>query len=206
MPATAPEWDLKHATASQGEFLEPASIVRELLPVLPLGPALDLACGTGRHTLLLAGRHQPVFAVDWSQTALAILSQRARSLNYLVHPGIASEVQPPGGSRGIRLVSADLDHVDLPASSFSLILCVQFLQRALFQQIERALQPGGLLLFETFTRAQLEFAGSPRNPAFLLDPSELRTAFTGLEILFYRELRAGQGIASLVARKPDSLR
>jgi tellurite methyltransferase len=177
--------------------------VSELLPLLPSGPTLDLACGTGRHTLLLASRHQPVVAVDWSQTALHLLSQRAHSLNYSVHPGIASEVQPLGLSRGIWLVNADLGHGQLPANAFSLILCVQFLQRALFPQIERALRPGGVLLFETFTRAQLEFAGGPRNPAYLLDPGELRTAFAGLEIVFYRELRAGQGIASLVARKPD---
>jgi len=42
----------------------------------------------------------------------------------------------------------------------------------------------------------------PRNPEHLLEVGELRTAFPGLEIVFYRELRAGQGIASLVARKP----
>jgi len=54
---------------------------------------------------------------------------------------------------------------------------------------------------ETFTSAQLEFAGGPRNPAYLLETGELRDAFPGLRVLFYRELRAGQGIASLIARK-----
>jgi len=206
MPASASDWDLKHAAASRGEIPPPARIVSELLPLLPSGPALDLACGTGRHTLLLASRQQPVTAVDWSQTALEILSQRARSLDLTVHPGMPSEIHPHGLSRGICLVNADLDNVALAAKAFSLILCVQFLQRRLFQMIERALRPGGVLLFETFTRAQLEFSGGPRNPAYLLDPGELRMAFPGLEILFYRELRAGQGIASLVARKPDEAR
>ncbi|MGH9675667.1 MAG: class I SAM-dependent methyltransferase [Candidatus Acidiferrum sp.] len=202
MPANATEWDLKHAAASQNAPPEPASIVREMLPLFPAGPALDLACGTGRHTLLLAGRHQPVTAVDWSQTALTILAQRARGLHYHVHPVITPEVAAPSSTRGIWLVNADLDLAVLPANSFSLILCVQYLQRTLFPQIERALNPGGVLLFETFTRAQLEFADGPRNPAYLLAPGELREAFPELEVLFYRELRAGQGIASLVARKP----
>jgi tellurite methyltransferase len=205
MSATAPEWDLRHAAAAQGEFPPPASIVRELLPLLPMGPALDLACGTGRHTLLLAERHQPVVAVDWSRTALEILAGRAKSLNYVVHPGIAADVQPVRGARGIWLVAADLDHANLPANAFLLILCTQFLQRRLFLQMERALRPGGVLLFETFTRAQLEFAGGPRSPEHLLEVGELRTAFPGLEIVFYRELRAGQGIASLVARKPEAV-
>ncbi len=65
----------------------------------------------------------------------------------------------------------------------------------------RALRTNGVLLMETFTRAQLEFPGGPRNPAYLLETGELRDAFPGLSVLFYRELRAGQGIASLVARK-----
>jgi hypothetical protein len=58
-----------------------------------------------------------------------------------------------------------------------------------------------MLLFETHTVAQLDFAGGPRNPEYLLDLGELRAAFPGLRSLFYRELRAGKGIASLIAQK-----
>jgi hypothetical protein len=65
----------------------------------------------------------------------------------------------------------------------------------------RALRPDGVLMFETYTRAQLEFAGGPRNPAYLLETGELREAFPELRVVFYRELRAGQGIASLLAQK-----
>jgi tellurite methyltransferase len=82
-----------------------------------------------------------------------------------------------------------------------LILCVQYLQRSLFPQMVRALRPEGILLMETFTQAQLEFSGGPRNPAYLLETGELREAFPDLCVLFYRELRAGVGIASLVAKK-----
>jgi tellurite methyltransferase len=206
MPANASEWDVKHSAAAQGALPEPASIVREMLPLLPVGPALDLACGTGRHTLLLASRPQSVVAVDWSPVALNILEQRARSLNFAVSHASSPEITSPGERRGIRLVQADLESAVLPAAAFALILCVQYLQRSLFPQIERALLPQGVVLFETFTRAQLEFAGGPRNPLHLLELGELRGAFPGLEVLFYRELRAGQGIASLVARRPRGRR
>ncbi len=90
-----------------------------------------------------------------------------------------------------------------PEALFSLILCLQYLQRSLFQQMAAALRPGGVLVFETFTKAQLNYSGGPRNPAYLLESGELRTAFPGLHTLFYRELNAGQGIASLVAQKPQ---
>jgi SAM-dependent methyltransferase len=104
---------------------------------------------------------------------------------------------------GIDLVQADLERIEnLPANSYALILCVRYIERSLFPQICRALRPAGMLLFETYTKAQLDFAGGPRDPAHLLDKGELRRAFPELETVFYRELRAEQGIASLAARKP----
>jgi tellurite methyltransferase len=167
--------------------------------LLPLGPALDLACGTGRHTLLLASRRQAVTAVDSSDVALGILGQRAQALHCEI-----SRVKIFARRQGIQLWLADLEEIDLPAQAFSLVICVNYLQRSLFRQMERALIPGGVLLVETYTVAQLDFAGGPRNPNYLLARGELRTAFPGLRSLFYRELRAGKGIASLIARKPGS--
>jgi tellurite methyltransferase len=79
---------------------------------------------------------------------------------------------------------------------------VQYLQRSLFPRMVRALRPDGVLLMETFTQAQIEFSGGPQNPAYLFETGELREAFPEMCVLFYRELRAGIGIASLVAKKP----
>jgi hypothetical protein len=47
----------------------------------------------------------------------------------------------------------------------------------------------------------MELPGGPRNPAYFLEAGELRAAFPELSVLFYRELRAGVGAASLVAKK-----
>jgi SAM-dependent methyltransferase len=176
--------------------------MRELLPLLPCGPALDIACGTGRHALFLAARHQHVTAVDWSGAGLGVLEARARAMRVPIRRISSLEKAGKSLPGGIDLMQADLDRLELPVNSFELILCMQYLQRSLFRQLPRALRPGGVLLFETYTRAQLEFAGGPRNPEYLLVPGELRDAFPDLRILFYRELRAGQGIASLVAQKP----
>jgi tellurite methyltransferase len=202
MSANPAEWDARHRQAAQKPPAEPASIVCEWLPLLPVGPTLDLACGTGRHSLLLAARGQSVAAVDWSEAALDILEERARKAElHVTHSDANDGSRSP--VRGIRLVQADLEQFQLPADSFVVILCLQYLQRSLFQQMTRALQPGGMLLFETFTQTQLNYSGGPRNPEYLLEPGELRAAFPGLKLLFYRELNAGQGIASLVAQKPS---
>ena len=202
MPASTSEWDAKYRAAAEGPPAEPAAFVRELLPLLPLGPALDLACGAGRHTLLLAARQQPVTAVDSSPVALEILQRCAQASDCTVARIERSE-QITNRRQGILLWKADLEEVSLPSQMFSVVLCVNYLQRSLFPQIERALIPGGMLLFETHTVAQLAFAGGPRNANYLLESGELRTAFPALRGLFYRELRAGKGIASLIAQKPN---
>jgi tellurite methyltransferase len=205
MPAAAhlAEWDERHraAAGAGGAAAEPETFVTDLLALLPGGLALDLACGTGRHSLLLAARGQRVVAVDGSAVALDIVEARARGMSFAVRRARSVEQVQASGA-GIDLIQTDLEKVHLPSGFFSLIVCVHYLQRSLFAQIERALAPGGMLLFETFTRAQLEFAGGPKSTEYLLDCGELRVAFPGLRLLFYRELRAGKGIASLIAQKP----
>jgi tellurite methyltransferase len=204
MPSSQSDWDAKHRLAAEAPPFEPASIVRELLPLLPVGPALDIACGTGRHALFLAARGQHVRAVDFSSVALDSLEARAcGGLNATVRR--IESLEPAGRPLhgGLELMQADLECTQLPERCYDLILCIQYLQRSLFPQMARALRPDGVLLIETFTRAQLEFQGGPRNPEYLLETGELREAFPDLCVLFYRELRAGQGIASLLARRPE---
>jgi len=196
-------WDAKHRLAAGAPPAEPASIVRELLPLLPSGPALDIACGTGRHALLLASRRQQVTAVDSSSVALKILEARARGMGAPVRRSKSLHEAGRTFRGGLELMQADLERTDLPERCYDLILCIQYLQRSLFPQMARALRPGGVLLFETYTRVQLEYAGGPRNAAYLLETGELREAFPELSVMFYRELRAGQGIASLVAKRQD---
>ncbi len=185
MSSSQSDWDEKYRLTAAAQPAEPASIVQELLPLLPRGPALDVACGTGRHSFLLGARGQHVTGVDWSGAGLEVLEARARAEGIPIRR-ISSAAQIAKRHHGVEL-----------------ILCVQYLQRSLFPELQRALRPGGFLLFETFTRAQLEFNGGPRNPEYLLDSGELRTAFPELRVIFHRELRAGQGIASLLAQKPN---
>jgi tellurite methyltransferase len=204
MSSSQSDWDEKYRLTAAAQPAEPASIVGELLPLLPRGPALDVACGVGRHSLLLGGRGQHVTAVDWSSAGLEMLEAQARAEGIAIRRVSSAEQIVKRHQGGIDLVQADLEQLQLPENTFELILCVQYLQRSLFPELEQALRPGGFLLFETFTRAQLEFSGGPRNPEYLLDSGELRTAFPELRVIFHRELRAGQGIASLLARKPKN--
>jgi SAM-dependent methyltransferase len=201
MPNSQSEWDAKHRLAAEAPPSEPASIVRELLPLLPSGPALDIACGTGRHALFLAARGQRVTAVDYSSVGLDLLEVRACSQHVPLRRRDSLHASGRHLHGSLELIQANLEEAQLPEHCYDLILCVQYLQRSLFPQMVRALRPEGVLLMETFTRAQMEFSGGPRNPAYLLETRELRGAFPEMCVLFYRELRAGVGIASLLAKK-----
>ena len=204
MPTSQPEWDAKHSSAANEAAEAPAGILSELWPLLPAGAALDLACGRGRNAIFLAEHGRHVTSVDWSGAALDILEERARALKIPVRRISRIDEAEQTTRAGINLLQTDLETVTLPANRYSLILCIRYLERTLFPQIGRALRPGGMLLFETYTKTQLDFSGGPRDPAHLLNTGELRRVFPELEVVFYRELRAEQGIASLAARKPRS--
>jgi len=118
MAASASEWNARYCAAAEEAPAEPAEFVRELLPLLPLGRALDLACGTGRHTLLLASRQQPVTAVDSSDVALEILERRVRASHCAVtHIKRATQVGNRGN--GVQLWQADLEEVSMPSQAVS---------------------------------------------------------------------------------------
>ncbi len=202
MPNSVEEWDARHRSGTEAPGDEPAAFLREALPLLPRGRALDLAMGAGCNAVFLAERGWRVTGVDWSAAALEKAAALARAR------GVSVEAEKPPGRRnrqaspGLVMVLADLEHRRLPVSQYDLVICIRYLQRSLFAQVQAALRPGGVAVFETYTTDQLRFAGGPRNPDFLLKPGELRITFPALETLFYRELCAGQGIASIVARKP----
>jgi SAM-dependent methyltransferase len=149
---------------------------------------LDLACGTGRDAVFMALSGLAVSACDVLPDALARASDLAR------RNGVAL-------STSIRDLEAD---PALPDSAYDLISCFHFLCRPLMPHIARAVKRGGLVVYETFLRAQRERFGKPRSDAHLLLPGELRSLFAGWQILIDREGLADprRMVASLVALKP----
>ena len=208
MPSPADTWNSRYTDPSFHPAPQPNPFLLEALPFLPRGRALDLACGAGQNSVDLAARGWPVTATDVSISALDRAEALATSHNLPVRRASASRIPPdfPRSHPEILLLRADLESFTLPASTFDVILCFRYLQRSLFPAIERALRPGGILVFETFTLDQLNFDRGPRNPDHLLHPGELRAAFPNLTHLFYREWKTGEAMASLLARKPSRQR
>lgn len=150
------------------------------------GRALDVACGRGRHALLLAAAGFQVQAVDRDPAAIRALRVVARRLGLDVAAEVR-DLEAPG--------------VDLGQAAYDLILVVHYLHRPLFPALVRALATGGLLLYETFTVEQAG-RGRPSDPRFLLDRGELPRLAAPLEILRAREGEFdGRCLASLAARR-----
>jgi SAM-dependent methyltransferase len=165
----------------------PAAWLTEQAHLLPHhGTALDVACGRGRHALWLAARGLDVVAVDRDRAALAALAAEA-------------------SRRGLPVETCEADleapAPPLPADAFDLIVAVHYLHRPLFPRLRAALRIGGVLVYETFTRAQA-WRGKPTTPAFLLEPGELTTLVAPLEVLARREGTFDEReVASIVARR-----
>jgi hypothetical protein len=64
-----------------------------------------------------------------------------------------------------------------------------------------ALKSGGILIYRTYTIDRMNVPGGPTDPAYLLQPGELRKAFKSLEIIFYNETKTGKAAAELVGWK-----
>lgn len=165
----------------------PAEWLERHAPLLPAsGRALDVACGRGRHARWLAARGLDVDAVDVDPGAVAALNSEARARGLSIH---ARAADLESGADG------------LPLATYDVVVVTCYLHRPLFPALLAALRPGGLLIYETFTRAQAR-RGKPTNPAFLLEPGELRRLVAPLEILGEREgVFDNRDVASVVARR-----
>jgi tellurite methyltransferase len=86
-------------------------------------------------------------------------------------------------------------------SRYELVLVFFYLHREIFPELVKALRPGGVLVYKTYTQLQLNFGGGPTHPMHLLKTNELLRAFSALQALYYRETIRARGVAELVALK-----
>jgi SAM-dependent methyltransferase len=113
------------------------------------------------------------------------------------------------GDPNIEFIAADLEAGVWPLheAQFDVIVVTNYLYRALFPALIRALAPGGLLIYETFAAGNAEF-GRPSNPDYLLRPRELLDAFgADLRVLAFEDGFTEQPKPAMVqriaARKAD---
>lgn len=175
MPENAePEIAESEIAVPSAFFLEHAARLRESASI---GPTLDLACGRGRHALAASALGLRVVGLDRDAAALDALSELHRR-------------QSRTGWGSLETLCVDLENSPLPPlerGSFGAVLVSRYLYRPLFAWIESLVAPGGLVLYETFTRDQKALGWGPRRDAFLLMPNELAGLFGELVVELYEE-------------------
>ena len=177
MPYDTQEWDDRYRKPGYWAGSEPAEFLREVLPLLPRGSALDLASGECRTTVYLDRKGFHVFALERSRVGLEKTEALAREGGIACR--WATQITAPHRHEApLTLLEANLESFAFPTERFDVVLCIKYLQRPLFPFLQRALRHGGMLVYETYTLAQQKFADGPRNLEFLLRPGELRTAFS----------------------------
>jgi hypothetical protein len=140
--------------------------------------------------LWLADRGWNVTAVDSSPTALEILQEHAKEKNI-----------------GVSVVLADLEAHEflIQREAYDLIVLCNYLQRDLFPLIRDGTRDRGVVI-AIIAMVDNDPSVKPMNPAFLLNPGELRAQFDGWELLHDVEGKSSvdchrRATAQLVARK-----
>jgi SAM-dependent methyltransferase len=144
--------------------------------VAPDSTVLDLAAGRGRHALFFAERGNKVVALDRDTSRLP------------EHPLI----EP---------LTADLeDGSPWPLTRrFGAVVVTNYLHRPLMPALLEAVEPGGVLLYQTFMDGQERF-GRPTNPAHLLRDGELLELVRGRFSVTAYEARLISAPMSMVQR------
>jgi tellurite methyltransferase len=194
MTATVPTIQEKWDRAYAGKDVagdRPPRMLDECAHLLPThGRALDVACGLGAASIFLARRSLQVIAYDISPVAIEKLTHFAEQ-----------------HALPIKAEVVDLTQAQIPTETFEVIHVSRFMERALCPTLVRALRPGGLLCYQTYTVESFD-AAPPKNPVHRLLRGELLEIFHELSPLYYREDAlvgdTSQGLrneASLVAQK-----
>lgn len=196
-------WDTRYAGEDYLFGTEPNAFLARQASRLQRGwRALAVADGEGRNGVWLAGQGLEVVSLDGS----AVAQQKAARL---------------AAARGVRLelVLADIAAWPWPEAAFDVVagIFIQFappaLRGKLFEGMQRALKPGGLLLLEGYRPEQLGYGtGGPSAVENLYTEALLKEAFAGFEVVelkaYDAEIGEGRGHAGMsalidfVARKP----
>lgn len=158
-----------------------------------IGPGhrvLDFACGSGRHAIAAAVRGATVVAVDRDPAKLADAKAEAKRRDL-----------------EIEWIEADLEAPWPKFGQFDAVLVFNYLDRRRMPQVADLIQPGGLLLFETFLEIQRQLGWGPQQADHLLKFGEIAGLVAPLSVIFGREAfepadnAQWAAVASVVARR-----
>lgn len=170
-------WDERYYGDNYFYGTRPNDFLTQHYAEIPQGEVLCLAEGEGRNAVFLAEKGYQVTAVDASVVGL----QKADRL---------------AAERGVTIttIHADLADFDLGTERWAGIVSIfchlpPQLRQAIHARLAEALVPGGVLLLEAYTPAQLQFGtGGPPAADMMMNRELLRAEIPGLSFRHLQEL------------------
>lgn len=170
-------WDERYNVEHYVYGTDPNQFLEQNIDRLPQGEVLCLAEGEGRNAVFLARRGYQVTAVDASAVGLAKAER------------LAAEHRVRIGTIRTDLADYDLgdERWDAVVSIFAHV--PPPIRARLHGQMRQALKPGGVLLLEAYTPAQIgRGTGGPSAPEMMMSATQLREELTGLHFQHLQEL------------------
>ncbi len=169
-------WDQRYSDDEYAYGTEPNAFLYQNAALLT-GPVLSLAEGEGRNAVFLASLGLEVLGVDGSEVGLSKALQLAASK-----------------SLTIQTTLADLATYEPPEAAFNSVISIfahlpSVVRAKLYPKVERSLKPGGILLLEAYSKAQLNYnTGGPKDADRLMICTDLEQAFPQCEPLLCQEI------------------
>ncbi|MFB6123013.1 MAG: class I SAM-dependent methyltransferase [Haloferacaceae archaeon] len=169
------DWDERFRTGEYPRDPDPSPVLRDFLPDVPDGRALDVATGTGRNAVFLAAAGYDVDAVDRSREGLAIARENAARR---------------GVDERVNWIQADATTYPFPENRYELITVSFFRLVDRFPDLTEALVPGGYLFVEHHLRSTEPTPSGPSTDRYRFAANELLHACLDLTVLYYDETTA----------------
>lgn len=167
-------WDRRYSESTYRPRSTSSPFLEEWLRYVPVGRALDVACGAGRHALRLAETGFSVDAVDISTVAVKMAAAEATRRGLVVN-----------------WQTTDLDDLAIEPGVYQVITVFRFRASGLWPRLVEALAPDGWILVEHHLLTPQQVDGPDLD--FRVAPGELLDAFRGLRVLHYSEKIESEG-------------
>ncbi len=167
-------WNERYRDAEFAYGEAPNEFFRSVLDGLPAGKILLPAEGEGRNAVYVAWQGWQVWAYDFAEAGRAKALELAKRHGVQIHYDLTTH-----------------EEADYPENHFDVVALIYAhtpARKQLHEKAVRWLRPGGTLILEGFSKAQLQYAsGGPRQEALLFDREQLESDFAALGALQVEE-------------------
>lgn len=173
-----PTWDERFRSGSYPQDPDPSPVLERYMSACPDGRALDVATGTGRNAVFLAGEGYQVDAIDQSRAGLEITRERADER------GVADRIE---------CIQADVPSYCFPTDAYDVITISFYRAIDRLTDIKEALRDGGVLFVEHHLRTTDAVESGPSTDRYRFAANELLHACLDLTVLYYDERTEERG-------------